>query len=409
MAEGSPKMTKASGSQPLIGAMKELGLTEYEAKLYLALLTNGPSRVKDLAYSAAVPRTKSYAALRSLAAKSLVKLYDTPLKCSAQDIEEGFKEALAEEEARLKGMRTAIAKINKMKNSSLRGRSLAEGKYYIYVSEEAGRKLVELVSEARYSFHALVDGRGLSMLHECREALASLNMGEADIKVVVSYKDQEPLQEQLGLPISARVGQVMEGRNVFIADGSNMLITNSSTGSALFLPIAEIAAFLDHTLFSPYWDSAVDLAQFMRLMNLNIGDELPSIKGDSPLYRSFLRTVMERMNEDEIRKLAGEFYDRVAVTVSSEVFSMSADAALPAWSELISLSLEGRGKVRYDSLTKMLTFEISEPAKVFPESLWLLAFIGYLERNGMPLKILQRVGDQGNQILQTKVSWNVLQ
>ncbi len=389
--------------------MKELGLTEYEAKLYLTLLSNGPSRVKDLAFSAAVPRTKSYAALRSLAAKNLVKLYDTPLKCSAQDVEEGFKEALAEEEARLKGMRTAIAKINKMKNSSLRGRSLAEGKYYMYVSEEAGRKVVELVSEARYSFHALVDGRGLSMLHDCRDSLASLNMSEADIKVVVSYKDQEPLQEQLGLPISAKVGQVMEGRNVFIADGSSLLITNSSTGSALFLPIAEIAAFLDHTLFAPYWDSAVDLAQFMRLMNLNIGDELPSIKGDSSLYRSFVGTVMERMDEDELRKLAGEFYDRVAVTISSEVFSMSPDAALPAWSELISLSLEGRGKVRYDSLTKMLTFEVSEPAKVFPESLWLLAFVGYLERNGMPLRILQRVGNAGNQILQTKVSWNVLQ
>jgi hypothetical protein len=57
----------------------------------------------------------------------------------------------------------------------------------------------------------------------------------------------------------------------------------------------------------------------------------------------------------------------------------------------------------------MLTFEVSEPAKVFPESLWLLAFVGYLDRCGMPLKILQRVGNGGNQILQTKVSWNVLQ
>jgi len=402
-------LTKASGSQPLIGALKELGLTEYEAKLYLSLLANGPSRVKDLAFSAAVPRTKSYSAIRSLAAKNLVRLYDNPMKCSAQDVEEGFREAMGEEEARLKSMRTAIAKINKMKNSSLKGKSLAEGKYYIYVSEEAGRKLVELVSEARYSFHALVDGRGLSMLHECREALATLNLGEADIKVVVSYKDQEPLQEQLGLPISAKVGQVMEGRNVFIMDGSSLLITNSSTGSALYLPIAEIAGFLDHTLFSPYWDSAVDLAQFMRLMNLNIGDELPSIKGDSPLHQAFVKTVMEGMNEDGLRKLATDFYHRVAVSIPSELFTMSPDAALPAWSELISLSLEGRGKVRYDSLTKMLTFEVTEPAKVFPESLWLLAFVGYLEKTGMPLRILQRVGNEGNQILQTKVSWNILQ
>jgi sugar-specific transcriptional regulator TrmB len=402
-------LTKASGSQPLIGAMKELGLTEYEAKLYLTLLTNGPSRVKDLAFNAAVPRTKSYAAIRSLASKNLVKLYDTPLKCMAQDVEEGFKEALSEEEARLKSMRTAIAKINKMKNSSLRGRSLAEGKYFMYVSEEAGHKLAELVSEARYSFHALVDGRGLSMLQECRESLASLNMGEADIKVVVSYKDQEPLQEQLGLPISAKVGQVMEGRNVFIADGSSLLITNSSTGSALYLPIAEIAAFLDHTLFTPYWDAAVDLALFMRMMNLNMGEELPSLKGDYSLSRAFTSTVMQTLDEDGLRSLAREFYDKVAVSISSEVFSMSPDAALPAWSELISLSLDGRGKVRYDSLTKMLTLEVSEPFKVFPESLWLLAFVGYLDRNNMPLKILQRVGNQGNQILQTKVSWNVLQ
>jgi hypothetical protein len=144
-------------------------------------------------------------------------------------------------------------------------------------------------------------------------------------------------------------------------------------------------------------------------MNLNIGDELPALRGDAPLYRSFVKTVMDRMDEEEIRALSRDFYDRVAVSISSEVFSMSPGAALPAWSELISLSLEGRGKVRYDSLTKMLTFEVLEPSKVFPESLWLLAFVGYLERNGMPLRVLQRVGDAGSQILQTKVSWNVLQ
>jgi len=116
--------------------------------------------------------------------------------------------------------------------------------------------------------------------------------------------------------------------------------------------------------------------------------------------------VMETLDEEHLRRLACEFYDRVAVSLSSQLFTMSPEVALPAWSELISLSLEGKGKARYDGLTKMLTLEVSEPSKVFPESLWLLAFLGYLERNGMPLKVIQRI--DGGQILQAKVMWNSL-
>jgi len=396
----------ASTYQPLMAALRELGLTEYESKLYLSLLSGGPARVKDLAFRASVPRTKSYSAIRGLSAKGLVKLYDSPLRCVAVDAEEGFKQVMQEEERRIKGIKAAVAKMNKIKSVSLQGKSLAEGKYYMYVSDEAGNKLSELVSEARYSFHALVDGRGLAMLQKCREPLASLNLNEGDIRVVVSYRDQEPLQEQLGLPFSVKVGQVMEGRNVFIADGASLLIANSKTGNAIFLPIAEIAAFLDYALFSPYWDSAVDLAKFIRLMNLNVGDELPSLKGDWVLYPYFTKAVMETLDEEHLRRLACEFYDRVAVSLSSQLFTMSPEVALPAWSELISLSLEGKGKARYDGLTKMLTLEVSEPSKVFPESLWLLAFLGYLERNGMPLKVIQRI--DGGQILQAKVMWNSL-
>lgn len=391
-----------------MAVMRELGLTEYESKIYMALLSSGPSRVKDLAFSAGVPRTKSYSAVRGLATKGLVKLYDSPLKCMALSAEDGFKELIQEEERRLRGMKSAIAKLEKMKSTSLRGRSLAEGKYYMYVSEEAENKLAELISGTRYSLHALVDGRGLTMLQGCREALASLSLREADVRVVASYRDQEPFQEGLGIPVPVKVGQVMEGRNLMIVDGSSLFMSNSNTGSAIFLPVADVAALMDRLLFDPFWESAVDLPQFMRLANLNVGEELPSLRGDWNLYAPFVKAVLNRMEEGELRDLARDFYDQLVGSLSTQLFAMSPDAALPTWCELISLSLEGRGKVRYDGLTKMLTIEVSEPSKVFPESLWLLAFVGYLERSGMPLRVIQRLDGRETHILQAKVSLSSL-
>ena len=58
--------------QSNVNALMRLGLTEYEARIYIALIKSGPSRAGELSFLSDVPRTKTYGALKELMHKGLV-------------------------------------------------------------------------------------------------------------------------------------------------------------------------------------------------------------------------------------------------------------------------------------------------------------------------------------------------
>jgi len=58
--------------QSHIDALMRLGLTDYEARIYIALVRSGPSRASELSFLSNVPRTKIYGALKELVRKGLV-------------------------------------------------------------------------------------------------------------------------------------------------------------------------------------------------------------------------------------------------------------------------------------------------------------------------------------------------
>jgi len=61
-----------------ITSLRRLGLTEYESRLYLALLRMGPIKASQLSFFGKVPRTKTYPAIKELERKGLVSI--TPSK-----------------------------------------------------------------------------------------------------------------------------------------------------------------------------------------------------------------------------------------------------------------------------------------------------------------------------------------
>ncbi len=394
--------------RPTMDVLRELGLTEYEARVYVSSLRGGSLLVRDLAYESGVPRTKAYATAKSLSAKGLVRLRDNPLRCIPVDIEEAFGDTIKQEERRVREVKGAIAKIKKMRQDGLQGRSLAEGRYNIYVAQDAVIKLGELVAQAQFSFHAMVDAQGLSMLQRYRKEMAALGVADCEVEVVASYREEECLRGQLDLPYPVRVGRVSEGKNIFIVDRSVVFVGNGSTGSAMVMAFPDMAGLLDLGLFQPCWESALDLSRYLRASDHGLATEFPGMMGDRALLPFLVRSVASVMGEQELRRLAVEFYERVASGVPSHVFTLSPEAALPAWAELVEASLADRGKVRYDDVTKMMTIELAERDLAFPDSAWLLAFMGYLEKNGMPLRVLHRSESPEGMIFQAKITWNIL-
>jgi len=57
-----------------IGALRRLGLTEYESRIYLALVRLGPKKASEVSFFGQVPRTKAYGAIRELERKGLLRI-----------------------------------------------------------------------------------------------------------------------------------------------------------------------------------------------------------------------------------------------------------------------------------------------------------------------------------------------
>jgi len=61
--------------ESVVEKLQRIGLTEYEAKAYLSLLTNHVNSAAKLSEKSGVPRTKIYQVLESLERKGWIMIY----------------------------------------------------------------------------------------------------------------------------------------------------------------------------------------------------------------------------------------------------------------------------------------------------------------------------------------------
>ena len=57
-----------------LSALRHLGLTEYESRIYLVLVKMGPIKAGEISFFGQVPRTKTYGAIRELEHKGLLRV-----------------------------------------------------------------------------------------------------------------------------------------------------------------------------------------------------------------------------------------------------------------------------------------------------------------------------------------------
>ncbi len=57
-----------------VSSLQRLGLTEYEARIYLILLRRGPTKASEISFFGQVPRTKTYGSIKDLERKGLLRV-----------------------------------------------------------------------------------------------------------------------------------------------------------------------------------------------------------------------------------------------------------------------------------------------------------------------------------------------
>ena len=134
---------------------QHLGLSKYEARVYVSLVTEGASEARKLSIRCGVPRTKVYATLKKLMERGLVfELPEEPRKFASSSPAEAFEQYL----------------LCSKEETSDRVISLVESDKVVSLLEEAYEKS-ELTLKPRKEEVWIVEGRS-EMLKKMREMLS---------------------------------------------------------------------------------------------------------------------------------------------------------------------------------------------------------------------------------------------
>ncbi len=391
----------------LISSLREFGLTEYEARIYLALLSKGPMKVSELAAKAGVPRTKGYEAVKGLKDKGLIETFGRPLRCRPLNFETAMGKVIETEEKRLRTLKQAFTKVRNFTKEKMSRIRVVHGKFQLVYPESVVDILKEMINDSRGYFHAMVDGWGIKLLKEVSSNILGLMLAGVDVKVTHSYKDYESIMEE-NPPFSFKIGPIVDGKSIFISDDRALFIVDSTSGTGYHVRLPDVVSLVDSYVFRSMYEMAVDSSKYMRMSSVGMAEELPYLRGNPPLYEVFMRSVFRKLPVEQLWEIGVDMFDEMVANLSSHLFTIKDDTALSVWSELISLSING--KVRYDTVSKMMIIEWKGDENLeLPTSLWLLAFYGYLKRMGREMIVISRLSEGPNHILQLKVPWPVLE
>lgn len=150
----------ASESRSPLQKLLDLGLTEYQAKVYLALLKTGSATASQLTSQCDVPRTRIYPTMEQLHEKGLVKvLPETPIRYQPVPIQK-FIERRAEE-MRSRAEELAALKESYAESMAIQGLGApaAGGSFEVYRGRDNVReRLLQMWGEARKSIDFVGQG-----------------------------------------------------------------------------------------------------------------------------------------------------------------------------------------------------------------------------------------------------------
>ena len=185
---------------------RHLGLSEYEARVYVSLVTEGASEARKLSMRCGVPRTKVYGTLKKLMERGLVlELPGEPRKFAPTSPAEAFEQYL----------------LHSKEETSERIISLTESDKVVSLLEEAYEKTQSTIKPRKEEVW-IVDGQS-EMLSKVREMLSRAKKSVAVVTTengfVLFYKTVGKLLDklvengvnvQIGTPINSHNGSLAQ-------------------------------------------------------------------------------------------------------------------------------------------------------------------------------------------------------
>ncbi len=211
-----------------------LGLTEYEARIYIALVRSGPGRAGELSFLSNVPRTKTYGALRELMRKGLVQAVpEKPEKYLASSPNETLfplVERLSEDLKRVEETVQSLALsyesmkyVRKVEPYEKSGFWAFKGRSEIY------DKLNEMFNDANKSIHMVTTSNGIARSYKANaRVLEKCKSNDVEILFIAPISKQNArVAEELMEIAEIRCLQTQPSIQTVCIDGKSVLFTEA--------------------------------------------------------------------------------------------------------------------------------------------------------------------------------------
>ena len=237
-------------------SLEEFGLSSYEARAYIALISKGTISASELSYYSDVPRTKVYPILLKLEKKKLAIISKSkPIMCTAIAPENAFDEIVQEQIEKVNAMNTLVSNLKKVSEDSKKSRGSEEKRYFHLAPNNVLNQLRTMLEGVKSTVNIMADQWGLGLLVECKEQLVSLLRRNIEVKIIIP-------PSQLGseyfkrIPSGAktRISDIVQ--NCFVFDQEELLLIDSDNGKGATFSSTDILAANQVRVFSHVWKNA---------------------------------------------------------------------------------------------------------------------------------------------------------
>ncbi len=380
--------------QELTVSLEEFGLSKYEARAYVTLITKGTMSASEVAYYSELPRTKVYPVLLKLQQKKLAILSKSkPVMCTGIAPEDAFDEIVHEHINKVEAMNTLVSKLKKISEESKKARGAEEKRYFHLHPNYVVNQLRIMIDGAKSSIHIMADSWGLSILAECKEELLSVLRRNLEVRLIIPTQviGSESFR---AIPDGVKIRSSEIVQNCFIFDDTELLLIDSTNGKGAIFAATDILGGNQTRLFAQFWKTALkidnlsemtksqalEVCKIINIINENgLGFALHSIVNSKAKFVDFVK-CLEKNGISLKDKPLEEILDIVNST----------------------LEMTCSGKLQYDQKTNSVVLESKiNSGHSLP---WAMLIESYLEQKGNHSKIIYRSDSHKGELIHLKIN-----
>ena len=374
-------------------SLEEFGLSQYEARAYVTLITKGTISASDVAYYAELPRTKVYPVLLKLQQKKLAIISKSkPVMCTAISPEDAFDEIVHEQISKVDAMNTLVSKLKKISEEGKKAQGSEEKRYFHLGANYVLDRMSKMIDGVKSSIHITADSWGLSILAECKEELLSVLRRDIDVRLIVpiSVIGTESFRK---IPDGVKIRSYEIVQNCFVFDDSEILIVDNTNGRGAVFSATDILSASQARLFAQLWKDALkidNLSEMTKSQALEVCKIINTINQNGLGFA--LHSILNSKKLVDFTK----FLEKSGISFKDKTLDQVIDIVNS------TLEMTCSGRVQYDEKSNNIILESKlNSGHSLP---WAMLIESYLEQKGNHPKMFYQSDSHKGEMIHLKIN-----